>query len=1051
MKIPMDASTSQMPAPARIVRSQFLALTPGEQNLRLAVAGQGAPMTLSTLLPIVENLGVDVISSASMQQHGDWVIELSLQPRSALLLESPAMQQQFSQTLLAVSREEVDNDGFNNLITLCALDLRGCILLRALARYLLQIKLPFSQAYMQGALCRYPQLARAMVEYFYLKFDPAAQGSESDLDNAHRALLDQIDGVDSVDDDRIFNAFVDVICATVRSNFFNPAVWADPQRCLAFKLLPGHIRNMPKPVPAFEIFVFGSAVEGVHLRGGKVARGGLRWSERMEDYRTEVLGLAKAQMVKNAVIVPTGAKGGFVCKALGTETEPALRAARVRLAYSAFIRGLLDLTDNRVDGQVVPPQHLVRYDADDSYLVVAADKGTATFSDLANGIAAEYDFWLGDAFASGGSKGYDHKKMGITARGAWESTRRLFRELGLDTQRQAFSVVGIGDMSGDVFGNGMLLSNQIRLLGAFNHRHIFVDPTPDPATSFDERQRLFVLQGSAWSDYDPALISAGGGVFSRQSKKIPLSLPMKQVLGISDEIEYLSPDALIAALLRAPVDLLWNGGVGTYVRASDEDDLDVGDRINDGLRVAATELRARVLVEGGNLGLTQRARIEFARRGGLINTDAIDNSAGVDCSDHEVNIKILLDQRVRAGAMTAPARDELLHAMTDEVAALVLRNNYGQSKMLSQSSQTAPAFIAKHGQLIQLLEREGRLDRQLECLPDETEIAERIARQEGLSRPEIAVLLAYSKSRLFEKLIDTDLIDDPIIAESLLQYFPALLRDNYRDYIESHPLRKEILAAQLTNQVINRMGSSFCLLLLEEVKTDCARWIRSYTVAREALGIGDLARDIDALDISISNQQQMGLQLRMHHPVERATHWLLKHADWSQPTTVIATRFRQAIDDTRGRMPVTDVAAQGGHALLESRVAELERLYFGFDIAAIAQQAGCEVPVAASAWFCLNESLDLFWLRLALDSLPAFDKWQRKSKQQLSETLDAAVRRRVLALLQSSGACGGEGEFADLIESCATLGELRDSVAEAKAQTGQHLAMMSCLVNQLAA
>jgi glutamate dehydrogenase len=1038
-----------MPAPARIVRSQFAALTQGEQSLRLAVAGQGAPMTLSALLPIVENLGVEVISSASTGQHGDWIIELSLQPRSAQLLESRAMQQQFCQTLLAVSREEVDNDGFNNLITLCALDLRGCILLRSLARYLLQIKLPFSQAYMQGALCRYPQLARALVEYFYLKFDPAAQASEGDLGSAHRALLAQIDGVVSVDDDRIFNAFVDVICATVRSNFFNPAIWADPQRCLAFKLLPGHIRNMPRPVPAFEIFVFGPAVEGVHLRGGKVARGGLRWSERMEDYRTEVLGLAKAQMVKNAVIVPTGAKGGFVCKALGTDTEPALRAARVRLAYSAFIRGLLDLTDNRVDGQVLPPAHLVRYDADDSYLVVAADKGTATFSDLANGIAAEYDFWLGDAFASGGSKGYDHKKMGITARGAWESTKRLFHELGLDTQRQAFSVVGIGDMSGDVFGNGMLLSNQLRLLGAFNHRHIFVDPTPDPAASFGERQRLFGLEGSAWSDYDPALISAGGGVFSRQSKKIPLSLPMKQALGISDEIEYLAPDALIAALLRAPVDLLWNGGVGTYVRASDETDLDVGDRINDGLRVAATELRARVLVEGGNLGLTQRARIEFARRGGLINTDAIDNSAGVDCSDHEVNIKILLDQRVRAGVMAAQARDELLGSMTDEVAALVLRNNYAQSKMLSQSSQTAAAFIAQHGRLIQLLEREGRLDRQLECLPDETEIAERIARQEGLSRPEIAVLLAYSKSRLFEKLIDTDLIDDPIIAESLLQYFPALLRDNYRDDIEKHPLRKEILAAQLTNQVINRMGSSFCLLLLEEVKTDCARWIRSYTVAREALGIADLARDIDALDAGISNRQQMDLQLRMHHPVERATHWLLKHADWSQPTTVIAARFRQAIDDTRGRLPGMDGAVQGSHGLLESRVAELERLYFGFDIAAIAQQAGCEVPLAASAWFCLSDYLDLHWVRLALDGLPAFDKWQRSSKQRLGAELDASVHRQVLALVQTHRNSATRSDFLEIIQSSDRCNGLRDAIGEIRSQSGQHLAMMCCLVNQL--
>jgi glutamate dehydrogenase len=563
---------------------------------------------------------------------------------------------------------------------------------------------------------------------------------------------------------------------------------------------------------------------------------------------------------------------------------------------------------------------------------------------------------------------------------------------------------------------------------------------------------LFGLEGSAWSDYDPALISAGGGVFSRQSKKIPLSLPMKQALGISDEIEYLAPDALIAALLRAPVDLLWNGGVGTYVRASDETDLDVGDRINDGLRVAATELRARVLVEGGNLGLTQRARIEFARRGGLINTDAIDNSAGVDCSDHEVNIKILLDQRVRAGVMAAQARDELLGSMTDEVAALVLRNNYAQSKMLSQSSQTAAAFIAQHGRLIQLLEREGRLDRQLECLPDETEIAERIARQEGLSRPEIAVLLAYSKSRLFEKLIDTDLIDDPIIAESLLQYFPALLRDNYRDDIEKHPLRKEILAAQLTNQVINRMGSSFCLLLLEEVKTDCASWIRSYTVAREALGIADLARDIDALDAGTSNQQQMDLQLRMHHPLERATHWLLRHADWSQDTPAIAAHFMQAIDCCRellhGAAGQPD-AAQDGYAVLEARVADLERLYFGFDIADIAQQAGCDVPVAAAAYFCFNDYLDLFWLRRALDGLPAFDKWQRSSKQRLGAELDASVHRQVLALVQTHRNSATRSDVLEIIESSGRCNGLREAIAEIRSQSGQHLAMMLSLVSQL--
>ncbi|UTW14208.1 NAD-glutamate dehydrogenase domain-containing protein [Marinobacterium rhizophilum] len=1047
-----DASTSVMPAAASsIIEAGFSDAVPAEQGLSLRVTGAGAPMTLSTLLPMIENLGVDVLSSASSTEAERWSLELRLQTRSTQLARCTAMQQQFCNTLLAVARGDADNDGFNNLITLCGLDLRGCILLRALARYLLQIKLPFSQSYMQHALCRYPHLTTAMVAFFRLKFDPLQPVSSADLARAQQDVLAQIEAVESVDDDRIFTAFFDVICATVRTSFFHPAVWEEPSRCLAFKLLPSRIRKMPKPVPAFEIFVFGPEVEGVHLRGGKVSRGGLRWSERMEDYRTEVLGLVKAQMVKNAVIVPTGAKGGFICKSLHPGLEPSQRTQRVRSAYSAFIRALLDLTDNRIDGEVCPPGQLVRYDDDDAYLVVAADKGTASFSDLANGIAAEYGFWLGDAFASGGSQGYDHKKMGITARGAWESTRRLFRELGRDTRREAFSVAGIGDMSGDVFGNGMLLSRQIHLLAAFNHRHIFIDPVPDPALSFTERERLFRLEGSSWSDYDPALISPGGGVFSRQSKAIALTPAIRQALGISDELQFMSPDALIAAILRAPVDLLWNGGVGTYVRASDETDLDVGDRINDSLRIEASELRARVVVEGGNLGLTQRARIEFARRGGLINTDAIDNSAGVDCSDHEVNIKILLDQRVRAGQMEPQARDRLLEAMTDEVAALVLRNNYAQSKMLSQSSQTAPAFVARHAQLIALLEREGRLDRQLECLPDDTEIAARIARQEGLTRPEIAVLLAYSKSRLYDTLIDTDLITDPVIAESLLQYFPALLRDNYREDIESHPLRKEILAAQLTNQVINRMGSSFCLLLLEEVNTDCARWLRSYTVARDALGIADLAHDIDALDAGSSNRQQMELQLRMHHPVEKATRWLLKNADWSLDTAAMAARFRHAIDSTRPFVDAGVVMPQDVFVALETRVGQLEQLYAGFDIGAIAEQAACDVPVAVAAWYCVNEQLELNWVRGALDALPGFDRWQRRSREALAERLDTSLRQRVLALVQANPDCASLADFRARTASCDSLDGLRDGIAEIRSQPGQHLAMMLCLVNQLAA
>ncbi|HEY5718390.1 MAG TPA: NAD-glutamate dehydrogenase domain-containing protein, partial [Motiliproteus sp.] len=707
--------------------------------------------------------------------------------------------------------------------------------MRALARYLGQINLPFSSSYMEATLCYHPTIAAGLVAYFIARFDPDAPRDSAALASQRAALLSQVDAVAALDEDRILRAYIEVIDALLRTNYFRAEIWSDPSRCLALKLQPQRISAMPKPVPAFEIFVFGPAVEGVHLRGGKVARGGLRWSERMEDYRTEVLGLVKAQMVKNAVIVPTGAKGGFICKQLQQTATPEARFEQVRAAYSSYIRALLELTDNRTATGIVPPPRVVRYDEDDSYLVVAADKGTATFSDTANAIALEAGFWLGDAFASGGSQGYDHKKMGITARGAWESTKRLFKELGHDSQNTPFRVVGIGDMGGDVFGNGMLLSQQIRLVAAFNHQHIFLDPNPDAARSFKERQRLFQLPRSSWLDYNPELISSGGGVFSRHAKRIVLTPEICIALGIAGQPTELPPNALIQAILAAPVELLWNGGIGTYVRASHERDADVGDRANDALRIAASQLRTSVVVEGGNLGLTQAARVEFARRGGLINTDAVDNSAGVDCSDHEVNIKILLDQLVRAGEIDPAQRNQLLDAMTDEVAELVLRNNYQQGKMLSQSSRTAPAFAAKHAQLIQLLERQGRLDRQLEQLPDDAEIEARLTNQQGLTRPEIAVLLAYTKSRVFEKLVQADVIDDRSIAAELPRYFPTRLQQRYPDAIAQHPLRKEILAAQLTNQVMNRMGATFCLRLLEEEEVSCTRWIQSYTIAREAL------------------------------------------------------------------------------------------------------------------------------------------------------------------------------------------------------------------------
>lgn len=1060
MKAQMGASNNGTEAGTSQIQScQFGAAFIEQQSIELAVIGNGNLMVLSDLLPMVENLGVEVLTSSSRVDKNNWQVTLRLRPQADQLLSSKSMQIQFTDTLLAISKGGVDNDGFNKLITLCGFELRSCVLLRAIARYLLQINLPFSLAYMESTLCRYPDIATAIAKFFTLKFDPVSLTSAQQLLELRAELDSLIDDVESIDDDRILQSFIDVIDAMVRTNFFCAEIWTDHQRCLSFKLIPAKIGMMPKPVPAYEVFVFGPAVEGVHLRGGKVARGGLRWSERMQDYRTEVLGLVKAQMVKNAVIVPTGAKGGFICKKLLDDADPERKMQQVRHAYSAYIRALLDLTDNRIDGSTVPPEHVVRYDEDDAYLVVAADKGTATFSDTANEIACNAGFWLGDAFASGGSHGYDHKKMGITARGAWESTKRLFKERGHDSQSTAFTVAGIGDMSGDVFGNGMLLSNQIRLVAAFNHRHIFIDPNPSPQESFNERQRLFILPRSGWSDYNPELISQGGGVFERAAKKILLTPQIRQCLGLSDSVKKLSPDELIRAILKAEIDLIWNGGIGTYVRASHERDQEVGDRATDTLRVMATDLRAKVVVEGGNLGLTQQARIEFARCGGLINTDAVDNSAGVDCSDHEVNIKILLNPLVATGRISAAERDLLLDAMTDEVSALVLRNNYQQSKMLSQSNQTAPAFIAKHAQLIQLLEREGRLDRQLEQLPDDEEIEQRIANNEGLTRPEIAVLLAYSKSRLFEQLIETDVIDDPKIAEELYRYFPQQLQAQYRDEITHHPLRKEILAAQLTNQVMNRMGATFSILLLEDTRTHCGQWIRSYTVAREALGVPEMVKDIDQMGFSISNDQQMDLQLQIHHPLEKATHWLLKNADWSRNTPALIDHFMQAIGHTRKQLNQLQ-SEQNAEALnepdiatlqsaMQSRVGTLEFLYYGFDVAKISTATGCDLSVASAAYFALNTQLQLFWLRREIDLLPAADRWHRRAKQTLLQDLDAGVLDNVVRIINTKQSLNSFDDFSASIEASETAMHLKSLINEIKSEPRRTLAMITFIANKV--
>jgi glutamate dehydrogenase len=780
---------------------------------------------------------------------------------------------------------------------------------------------------------------------------------------------------------------------------------------------------LPEPRPVAEIFVYSPRVEAVHLRGARVARGGIRWSDRQEDFRTEVLGLMKAQMVKNAVIVPGGAKGGFVVKRslAGLDRDAVQR--EVAECYSTFMRGLLDLTDNYVRGgdgarqgaaAATPPADVVCYDDPDPYLVVAADKGTAAFSDLANTIAEEYGFWLGDAFASGGSTGYDHKRMGITARGAWESVKRHFRELGVDTQAEPFTVVGIGDMSGDVFGNGMLLSEHIRLVAAFNHQHIFLDPEPDPATSFAERRRLFELPRSGWSDYDRALISKGGGIWERTAKSIPLSPEARRALAV--DAPALTPPELVRAILLAPVDLLFNGGIGTYVKAERETGAEVGDRANDAVRVNGAELRCRVVVEGGNLGLTQLGRIEYALAGGRINTDAIDNSAGVDASDHEVNIKILVDEAVAAGDMTFKQRNELLAEMTDEVAALVLRDNYRQVEALSVSEVSAPKMLERHARVMRALEREGRLKRKLEFLPDDKALAERRNRGLGLTRPELSVLLAYVKNDLQLDLLASDVLEDPYFSEELVRYFPAPLRDRFAVQAQRHRLRREIIATHITNSMVNRVGTSYITLVTEETGAGPADIARAYTVAREVFELRELWTEVERLDGQVPAHVQTAMLIDGRRLAERATVWLLRNR--RQPLDVASEvkhfgpgvaavgrslpKLLVGVAAERYEQRVRRLGEQGVPGELAQRVAWLSPILSGLDIVEVATAADRGVDDVAAVYFELAIRLDLDWLRRQILELPTESHWDERARDALRDDLYTQHRELATRVLRAA-------------------------------------------------
>jgi len=1034
-------------------------------TLRFKLFHRGAPIVLSDSLPMLERMGLRVTEERPYRiavpgEPPVWLHDYGLLAGDDREVDIEAIGALFEDAFGRIAAGAVENDDFNRLVLAARLGAPDIVVLRAYAKYLRQIGFALSQAFVEQTLAAHARLARDLVRLFYLRLHPE-QADDARAAELVRSLEAAFDRVENLNEDRVLRQYLALVLATTRTNFWRRDAQGAPRGFLAFKFDPSRIPGLPEPRPMFEIFVYSTRFEGVHLRGGKVARGGLRWSDRPEDFRTEVLGLVKAQMVKNAVIVPVGSKGGFVLK---KAPPPSDREAHLRegvACYQDYLRGLLDLTDNIVGGKVVPPPQVRRLDGDDPYLVVAADKGTASFSDHANAVAAEYRFWLGDAFASGGSAGYDHKAMGITARGAWESVKRHFRELGVDTQTTPFTVVGIGDMSGDVFGNGMLLSRHIKLVAAFDHRHIFIDPDPNPGAAFAERKRLFDLPRSSWADYNTMLISEGGGVWPRSAKSIALSPQARAALGI--DAESLAPNELIAAILRAPVDLLYNGGIGTYVKSSRESHAEVGDRANDAVRVNGDELRCKVVVEGGNLGLTQLGRIEYALAGGRINTDAIDNSAGVDTSDHEVNIKILLDLVIADGELTKKQRNTLLAQMTDQVAALVLRDNYFQTQSLSVSGRVAPQLLDAQARFIQFLEKSGRLNRALEFLPSEEEIAERRAAKLGLTSPERAVLLAYCKIWLTDEFLASDLPEDPWIGTALGRYFPQALREVYAGVMPRHPLRREIVATHVVNSMVNRVGSTFVHRLMESSGSSPPEIVRAYLLTRESFGFVALWQAIEALDNKVPDAVQASMLIEAGRLIVRGTNWFLRSTRLTEPMEQTIDRFRAGVEAIHGRIAVladpqasAQVAARaadwihaGVPAELAQRVASLDLLYAALDIVELAARGGQPLEAVAAAYFGVSARLGLAWLRERIGALAGEGHWHALAKSALRD--DLAGLQRALAADALAAAPGGDG---DLVAAWAAsrrvaLDRAARILAELRAAPAPDLAMLSVALREL--
>jgi glutamate dehydrogenase len=1034
----------------------------GRAGLRLYRAKE--PVVLSDILPMLENLGLRVVDEEpfridSVAGEAVWIHEFHIANEIPL---TDAVEQRFEEALVALWTGRVENDGFSRLVLAAGLTTRQIGLLRLYAKVLRQAGSAFSQAYMEDTLSAHPDIAARLVRLFEIRFDPAAPADRGLAVMGEVQAIDHaLDRVASLDEDRILRSYLTLILKSVRTNYFQRSPSGNPKLYLAVKLASSEIDLLPAPRPLFEIYVSSPRMEGVHMRAGMVARGGIRWSDRKEDFRTEILGLMKAQTVKNTLIVPVGAKGGFVVKQPPASDQPGAEAVE---CYKILIRGLLDLTDNIIvndaDGhRIVPPPDVVRHDGDDPYLVVAADKGTATFSDYANAIAEEYGFWLGDAFASGGSSGYDHKEMGITARGAWELVKRHFRELGRDIETSEITVVGVGDMSGDVFGNGMLMSRKLRLLGAFDHRHVFIDPDPDPSLSFAERQRLFRLPRSSWADYDPNLISLGGGVFERAAKSVAISPQIKRVFGV--EADRLTPAELIRKLLSARVDLLWFGGVGTFVKAPDERHAEVGDRSNDAVRINSNEIRALVVGEGANLGVTQRGRIAYAVTGGRIDTDAVDNSAGVDTSDHEVNLKILIDRAIASQTLPAAEREPLLQGMTEDVASLVLRDNYRQGEALSLAEGRGVAALDRQIRLIRELEKSSRLDRGLEFLPDDETLTNRAVQHRGLTRPELAVLLAYSKMALDAELLASDLPDALELADELLGYFPRRLRERLGQQIPTHPLRREIVATIVTNDLVNRAGITFVSDLRARTGRSAPQIARAYLIVREILDLPRLWAEIEALDNRMTASLQTEMLLEITSVLEHAAAWLLRNNRLDIGTET--ARLGPGVHHLAGMVP--QLLPAGERALLDERIARFVAagapapvalqagatvfLTTALEVAASAERTAQPIERTAQVFYGVGARFALDELRAAARRLRAESGWQKSAAECLIDDFYDAQANLAERVLASEHAAGPDPIAAWANAWGSALAPAKAIASELRAADAPNLAMLVVAARQL--